>query len=687
MGDRGDRGNYLGLAARLFGEKAEEKAAFEAGVRAFLEGASADPATAATSIAANGWEVSAMLEGRRCWFVVRASPLPAYGEGAFLFLHRPVTELRKAETDLRESHALFQHTVEHLREGVFLYDKEGRYFVVNSVYAEALGFSPAQLIGKTFFEIFKPELAVTLQEQNLLVLTTGQTFDFELMVETPRGPRHFSVSKGVYRNHRSEVAAIFGVTRDVSNHRRVEKTLEKSERHFRALIEKSADRVALLARDGTIRYTSPSTKRILGFELEEMVGTDAFFWAHPQDIPALRRRFRELLELPGISMTGEYRALRSGGEWQWMETTATNLLDDPSVGAIVINERDITERKQTEADLVRFANIVESSNDAIVSADPEGVVISWNPAAERIFGYPEKEILRKSVQLLIPSEWREAFCELRNAALRNKGTNDIETVLLHKNGRKIDASLTLSPIHDRDRQTTGFSLIVRDTTERRRLEKEILEISDREKQRIGQDLHDDLCQHLVGISLVSNVLYEELAALGLPQAKEALHVTQLVRQAVDHARTLARGLSPLNLVDTGLLTNLEMLVASTEQLFRVRCVFECGEPLYVKNGSAAIHLYRIVQEALHNAVKHSCASEVVVSLEARESVVVVVIRDNGVGFSRNTVRVQESKSSSGLGMHTMQYRAKIIGATLEFHSAPEEGTRVVCRVPRRKLSR
>jgi len=674
-------GDYFALAESAFGETAEERSALASGLREWAALNEGDAAPAFER------EFSVGMDGKRAWFILKGVRMPAYGEGALLLLHRPVTELRKSEADLRESHILFHHTIEHVREGVVLFDKDGRFVFVNPAYAEALGLSVGQMAGKTIFEVFKPDLAKTIQEQNLLVLTTGQTLHFELLVETPRGIRHLNISKGIYRNHRNEAAGIFGVTRDISVHHRAEKTLEKSERHFRALIENSADRVVLIAKDATIRYASPSTKRILGFEIEEMYGTDAFLWVHPQDHAIMRRRFKELLERPGGTMTGQYRALQKDGGWLWMEATATNLLDDPSVAAVVINERDISERKEAESELMRFADIIESSNDAIISADPEGLIISWNPAAERIFGYGLDEILGKSVDLLVPHEWRKTFSELRNAALRKKGSEDVETLLVHKNGRKINVSLTLSPIRDRDGATTGFSQIVRDITDRRRLEKEILEISDREKQRIGQDLHDDLCQHLVGISLVANALHEELARDGIKQAEDARQVVEMVRHAVEHARSLARGLSPLNLVDTGFITNLEMLVSSTEQIFRVPCAFECQEPFYVKNGAVAIHLYRIAQEALHNAVKHSCASRVIVSLEVTENAVVVSVKDDGIGFAQGGCRVRESELSGGLGMHTMQYRARIIGATLDFESVLGCGTRVICRVPKRRLGR
>jgi signal transduction histidine kinase len=130
-----------------------------------------------------------------------------------------------------------------------------------------------------------------------------------------------------------------------------------------------------------------------------------------------------------------------------------------------------------------------------------------------------------------------------------------------------------------------------------------------------------------------------------------------------------------------------MLVSSTEQLFRVPCHFDCHEPLFVKNGSVAIHLYRIAQEALHNAVKHSCASQVIVSVVLNENEVSVIVKDDGVGMPESEARVNESESAGGLGMHTMHYRAKIIGATLEFITGSNIGTSVICRVPKKKLGR
>ncbi len=600
--------------------------------------------------------------------------------GLWITLHE-LTGQHRLQQDLRESHTLFHHLLENTHDGVFLYNTEGCYILANSAYAESLGFTPTQLAGRNLFEVFKPDLAQVLQEQNLLVLSTGLTLHFEIILETPRGPRTVFVTKDPYRNHRNEVVGVFGIARDISDHRQVEETLEKSERHFRALIENSADRVALVARDGTIRYVSPSTKRVLGYDIDELVGTNAFHWVYPGDQAEVNRRFAELLEMPGGSITGQYRVLCKDGCWQWMEATATNLLDDPSVSSIVVNERDISERKRAEDELMRHAQIIVSSHDAIISASPEGQIQSWNPAAERIFGYNRQEMLGRSILDLVPLEEQPRALERQAAVLRGRSAHDVETLFLAKGGREVEVSLTLSPIRDQARHIVGFSKIVRDITERIQLEREILEISEREKQRLGQDLHDDLCQQLVGIALLANLLIEDMKKQGLEPPQEAYQIRKLSNEAVENARNIARGLCPLNLADSGFVASIQALVANTGQVYRIECLFECEEIITIPNLSVATHFYRIIQEALHNAAKHSRAGRVVVRLEREGQELVATIADNGVGLPEGAL--DRSASSGSLGLHTMTYRARFIKGVLEFQPGPGGGTHVVCRLPGR----
>lgn len=219
---------------------------------------------------------------------------------------------------------------------------------------------------------------------------------------------------------------------------------------------------------------------------------------------------------------------------------------------------------------------------------------------------------------------------------------------------------------------------LQDVTERKRLEKEILDISDREQRRIGQDLHDGLGQHLAGIELMSEVLEQRLAGARSKEASnlapEAGKIARHVREAISQARALARGLSPVVIESEGLMAALQQLADSASQMFRIRCEFLCHSPVLVTDHTIATHLYRIAQEAVSNAVKHGKTKEAQILLRTSGERIVLVIKDKGVGLPESL------PSGKGMGLRIMQYRAGIIGGSVVVQRDPEGGTSVVCSV-------
>ena len=208
--------------------------------------------------------------------------------------------------------------------------------------------------------------------------------------------------------------------------------------------------------------------------------------------------------------------------------------------------------------------------------------------------------------------------------------------------------------------------------ERRVLEEELLSASSREQQRIGQDLHDSLCQQLAGIEFQNSVLVQQLAETPKAQS-EAARIGELIRSATKQARSLARGLSPVEIEPNGLMAALNSLAVNATNLFRVNCSFECPNPVLLENRTSATHLYRIAQEAIGNAVKHGRAKTIVISLKRLDAEVVMSLRDDGAGFN------QEGGPVEGMGLRIMQYRADMIGAMLRIDSVQGEGTIVACR--------
>lgn len=207
-----------------------------------------------------------------------------------------------------------------------------------------------------------------------------------------------------------------------------------------------------------------------------------------------------------------------------------------------------------------------------------------------------------------------------------------------------------------------------------RLEREVLEISERERRRIGHDLHDSLGQQLTAASMSTNALVTAMNSEKSPLVGRAEDIGRQIRAAVVEARTLSRGLAPVALADEGLMAALSTLAEDTART-DIRCVLECPQPVSVPDAEVAGHLYRIAQEAVSNALKHAAPTEIRIGLERRDGAFVLEVDDDGEG-------IDESKATrGGIGLRVMRYRARLIGGILEIGSPPAGGTRISCKVP------
>ena len=231
-----------------------------------------------------------------------------------------------------------------------------------------------------------------------------------------------------------------------------------------------------------------------------------------------------------------------------------------------------------------------------------------------------------------------------------------------------------TPLREPDARPGGFIMLATDITERSRLQRQILEISDREQARIGQDIHDGLCQQLIGLAFQLNALEQSLGSEGRPEAARAQKMCALLDEAITESRRVCRGLYPVRLSTQGLLPALEELSAGAAAKYGIECSCEPdGEPPPCDLATAT-HLYRIAQEAVNNALKHSGARHVRVHLTRVESGIVLEVKDDGKGLEPAPAR------HSGMGLHIMDYRARLLGGSLKLESGPQ-GTVVSCRVP------
>ena len=207
--------------------------------------------------------------------------------------------------------------------------------------------------------------------------------------------------------------------------------------------------------------------------------------------------------------------------------------------------------------------------------------------------------------------------------------------------------------------------------ERKRLEQEILVISEREQRRIGHDIHDSLCQHLTATALAEQYLAEKLNAREAPEVEDADRVVGLIEDAIAMARGLAAGLAPIETEGEGLLTALADLAGHFSSEFKVACHFACDEPILIKDTAVATHLYRVVQEAVQNAIRHGKARNIVIRLSKAGSLLTLSIADDGTGLPEG------SSLHQGMGLRNMKYRASMIGGGLTLERG-ERGAIVTC---------
>jgi PAS domain S-box-containing protein len=386
------------------------------------------------------------------------------------------------------------------------------------------------------------------------------------------------------------------------------------------------------------------------------------------------------------------------------------------------------DRSDIDLERYRLAAIVDSSDDAIIGLTLDGRIETWNPGAEKLFGYSLEEVRGLPSMILVPADNSTVVESLLEQIRSGERVQNYESTRVRKDGGRVDVSLNISPIRDGAGRLVGASVIARDIAEskrarlalerareeleqrvaertaelkqlneklsenvakqiringqlqaevkaRRHLEQRVLQVSEREQRRIGQDMHDGLGQHLTGVACLSKALQRKLEAAGSSLGVgECLQLVELVDEAIQQTRDLARGLYPAELETHGLLASLTTFAATARQMYDSSCRVVYGPPLPEPDLRTSIQLYRIAQEAVSNALKHGRAKNIVISLRPQEAGFELSIEDDGAGIAEGAER------SGGMGLAIMRYRAESIGAQLEVKRRQGTGTVVLCRV-------
>jgi len=415
--------------------------------------------------------------------------------------------------------------IEHSYDMISLVSAEGNVLYTSPTVERILGFSREEIERKSVFEFVHPddveESIAVLQKVNE---TPGVPILHALRIIPKSGGYIFA--EGAITNMLGVpgVRAIVSNFRDMTQHFRAEEALRQSEGRFRALIEKSTDGIALLSAGGEFTFGSPAGGHILGYELEEMIGRKAFEFVHPDDLEQMAEMWQNLLAMPGGSQVLELRCRHKNGSWVWIENTRTNLLDLPSVGAIVANFHDITERKQIEQKLKeseahllasqRIAHIGSWELDLTILNDLNQNPLRWSDECYRIFGFEpgQVEVTNELFFSAIPVGEHPLIQAAMRRALKTGEMYNIEHRVVRPDGTVHFVHERSDIIHDPE---TGKPLkmigTVQDITERRQVEKQLQETEQNLRQIIDLIPYSIFCKNKEGRVLFGNLRHAELA--------------------------------------------------------------------------------------------------------------------------------------------------------------------------------
>jgi PAS domain S-box-containing protein len=642
-------------------------------------------------------------DGTELWTLVSAS-VYSDEDGRpthFLGMFTDITDLKRAEEGRRRGEASLQLQFRRMPIGCILWDTRFRVVSWTPAAERMFGFTEAEARGKHPYDLIVSREVQPRVNALWRRLLRGDHTAHSVNTNQTRNGRTLLCqwSNTPIKEDSGAVVGVLSMVIDITARHKAEEglrqltdTLESqvqqrtfelqsvnraladSEEKYRRMFEMIADGAFLFdAKTRRIMEVNEAALRLYGYTRKEFLRLNhSDLTAESEDSAATIRQLmsRHILQIP----VRLHRKKKGTVFPVDISASLFHFKGRPMACAIV---RDITERKLAEQALRRreqeLAEFFAESPLGLLWVGPDHRVRRINRAGLDLLGRPAEDILRQLVSRFSPG--MGGLTELLERLAQGDTVQQFRTRLRAGDGRVREVLVDANGLWEQGRLQYS-RWFVRDITRSVELEREILAISDREQRRLGHDLHDDLCQQLAGTEFLSHTLAGDLAARAAPEAAQAREIVQMIHQALDKTRDLARGLSPACLEANGLAEALEELAVRTEKVFRVTCRFVSSRRVAIADQASAVHLYRIAQEAVGNAIKHGKARRIEISLSLRSGGLLLQVHDDGIGIPAN------ARSRPGMGLRIMQYRAEVIGGSLTVRRAPPGGTDVICSLRR-----
>ena len=592
---------------------------------------------------------------------------------------------------------IYQQLLKTMREGLWMIDANGITSFVNDQMAEILGYESSEMVGKSFFEFMDPSSrrdASVLFESRRDGISESHEFQFV----TKLGERRWTVLVcSSFSNQSGQFQGAVATVYDISEKRREELVHRENEQSLRMLLEKLPVTAWSIDHNYRILSSYGHGLKQMGLENNQLVGT------------SLKDFVKRLDRETGDRLLAEHQKALEGEsvqfEAQAFGRVIYNILEPlqgsegEPMGLIGISvdmtERNESQRRLQESEAHQRA-ILNTAIDAILSVDESGVIISANTASEKFFDYSQVELIGMFIHEILVSHFNifnrpvgqkincgndlemiyKPVAEMTGLKKRNIEMDqaNLHWFALKRDGSKVPVEISTGQIDGIPMKT----MVIRDVSSIRALQRQLVSITEDQERRIGQELHDDIGQEMTGAAMLTEALISDLKRLNM--GSEVLELAERIQSRLARSRgvvrKLARGLA-LEVIDsTGLCHELEELSTSIRALHLLDCIWDPPERSLNIDPETATQLFRIAQEAVNNALKHSGATMIEIGLTEKLGLNSweLKITDNGKGISESIW----NDEVGGMGLRIMRYRAKLIGGQMEFQVSAEAGTRVIC---------
>jgi len=564
---------------------------------------------------------------------------------------------------------LLATVLQNTSDAVLVHDARGQITAWNRGAERMYGYSEAAALGMNIRDLATRERRHET-EAFLERAVQGETIEgFETRRVAADGRvLDVSITMTVLPGLAGRPVAIATAERDITELRLADARKGEAERLHRLVEHLPAGAVYI---EGDHLEMNRAAEQITGYSRDEVRSVDEWFTTlHGGDRTTVRQLFRGDLET-GYPVTRTVDVTRRDGTVRTVEF-AGYAFEDGNIWVL----QDVTDRRRAEADLrdseARLRATFDTALDAILTVNARGRIEGINNSGERMFGQTRTELRGREIASILPAfrEWAPAdYVAQITPADTDFGRGGIEMLATRPDGTTLPVELTISEVRDPDRHF--FTAFVRDVSARRSLESRMARIALDERYKLARDLHDGLGSHLAGISMLTEALRRNLERNALPATHKAAELAQSIQTCREELRRIAHGLLPLEISEHGLPGALEELADQIRRTHDINCECSYDERVRVNDPADAAQLFRIVQEAVNNAVQHARPSKIRVVITALGEGLELRIEDDGEGLD-------PGRDATGRGIAIMRERARLLNATFDMRTRPDGGTVVTC---------